>query len=73
MTSISVQMVNSTALMVVKNLMVVEVRRADGSLAERHLGSSAEQIAAEHHAGRCGAFCGYCYQEAMTWAAAKLK
>lgn len=65
----SLQRLDSTAVMAVNNLMVVEVHRADGSLAERHLGPSEEQIKAEHDAGQCGALCGYCYHEAMEWLA----
>lgn len=57
-------------LLIVGNRMIVEVRRADGSLAERYLGPSDEQIKFEHEAGRCGAFCGHCYHEAMKWLAA---
>jgi hypothetical protein len=61
----------STQVAVVNNGSIVEVRRADGSLAERYLGDSAEQIKFEHDAGRCGALCSHCYQEAMEWLASQ--
>ena len=61
---------DSKALLVVNNQMIVEMRHPDGSLSERYAGPSVEQIKAEHGAGRCGAFCGHCYHEAMEWLAA---
>lgn len=57
-------------LLVVNNLMVVEVRRADGSIVERYSGPSEGQLKYEHDAGLCGAFCGHCYHEATEWKAA---
>lgn len=54
-------------LLVVNNALVVEVRRENGSLVERYLGPSEEQLKYEHDTGRCGAFCGYCYHEATMW------
>lgn len=65
----SLQRADSTAVRVVNNLVTVEVRRADRSLAERYLGPSEEQIKAEHDAGQCGSLCGHCRHEAeaMGW------
>jgi hypothetical protein len=57
-------------LLVVNNVMVVEVRRAAGSIVERYAGPSEEQMKYEHDVGKCGAMCGYCYHEAAEWLAA---
>ena len=54
-------------LLAVDNVVIVEVRRADGSVVERYLGPSEDQLKYEHDAGRCGAFCGYCYHEAAEY------
>lgn len=47
---------------VVEPVLVVEVRRADGSVAERYFGPSEAQLKYEHDMGRCNSFCGYCYK-----------
>lgn len=54
----------SKALAVVQNMAHIEVRRGDGSLVERYLRPSEEQLKAAHEAGACGAWCGYCYHDA---------
>lgn len=61
------------ALLAVNNVMVVEVCRADGSIIERYLGPSEEQLKYEHDVGQCDAFCGYCYQEAVEYLTANTK
>ena len=60
----------SNAVLAVNNVMVVTVRRADGSIVERYAGPSDAQLKYEHDAGKCGAMCGYCYHEACEWLAA---
>lgn len=57
-------------LLAVNNTLIVEVRRADGSIVERYLGPSEEQLKYEHDEGRCDVFCGYCYHEAAKYLAA---
>ena len=54
----------STAIVRIENKLQIDVRRQDGSLVERYLGPSQEQLQYEHQRGDCGAFCGYCMFEA---------
>jgi hypothetical protein len=57
----------SKALLCVENFIMIEQLHADGTVADRYKGPSDIQLKAEHEAGKCGAFCGYCYDEAMAY------
>ena len=52
-------------IMCVDNHMVVELYYADGSVAERYLGPSLEQIKHVHEHGQCDMYCPICYEQAM--------
>lgn len=44
---------------------VIEVFNADGELVSRSYGKTVAELLEDHIKGRCGAWCDYCYHEAM--------
>lgn len=54
----------SKELRVVRNLLSLEIQRANGSVVEAYLGPSEEQLEYMHKIGKCDWTCSYCIDEA---------